>query len=171
MIKIWENPFMVVYESYSGDNNNTINSVTGDSDGETSVLSVESDQGKQTIIQSFSKKAYQDDEEFFSGHFGVISYNNDGLSYLYMGEGLKLSAGKYSLETAGKKHISANMEIREDKIIVSSNQDVNVYLPFRNDGKVIVDVGGERTEMMVEKSKNDLWMIKLPAIMNAFIYK
>jgi len=167
----WENPFMVVYESYSGDNNNTIHLVTGHSDGETSLLRVESDHGKQTIIQSFSKKAYQKEDESFTGHFGVISYSNDGPTYLYLGEGLKISAGQYLLEASGKKPVSANMEIREDKLIVSSNQDIIVYLPFSEDGKVIVEIDGERTGMMAKRSKNDLWMIKLPAIMNAFIYK
>jgi hypothetical protein len=167
----WENPFMVVYESYTGENNNTIKSVTGNSDGETSVLRVENDQGKQTIIQSFSKKAYQNEEEFFSGYFAVVSYNNDRLSYMYMGEGLKISARKYSLEAAGKKNISANMEVRDNTIIVSSNQDVIVYLPFSDNDKIIVEIGGEKTGIMAKRYKNELWMIELPAVMNALIYK
>ena len=80
-----DNPCMVVYESYIGENKNTIHDVEGKSDGETSVFNVQSDHGKQTIIQSISKKAWQNKNDLFAGHFGVISYNHDDLSYLYLG--------------------------------------------------------------------------------------
>ena len=167
----WKNPFMVVYESYTGENNNTINTVTGESDGETSVLNVESENGKQTIIQSFSKKAWQNENELFAGHFGVISYMNNDLSYLYMGDGTKISSGKYSIEAKDKKNINANMEIKEDAIIVSSNQDAIIYLPFSNDGKIIYEANGERNELKAKKANNNLWVIELPPVMNGILYK
>ena len=167
----WENPFMVVYESYTGNNKNTINAVTGESDGETSVLNVEGEYGRQTIIQSFSKKAYESEDELFSGHFGVISYMNNDLSYLYIGDGTKISSGKYSIEAKDKKNINANMEIKEDAIIVSSNQQAIVHLPFSHDGKIIYEANGERTELKAKKTKNNLWMIEIPPVMNAILYK
>jgi hypothetical protein len=167
----WENPFMVVYESYTGEGNNTIHAVTGDSDGETSVVKVESDHGKQTIIQSFSKNAYHNEDEFFSGHFGVISYNNNGLSYLYIGDGTKISSGDYSIEAKDKKPVNANLEIRGDEVLLSSNQDIIVCLPFSDDGKIIYEANGERSELIAKKTKNNMWMIEVPAVMNAVLYK
>jgi len=166
----WENPFMVVYESYTGNHKNTIHSVTGESNDETSVFTVESEYGRQTIIQSLSKKAWQNEDDFFSGHFGVISYKNNSLSYLYMGDGTKISSGKYSIEAKGKKNINANMEIKEDAIIVSSNQQTIVHLPFSHDGRIIYEVNGERGELKAKKTKNNLWLIEMPAVMNAIIY-
>ena len=162
---------MVVYESYTGENKNSINSVTGLSDGETSVLNVESDYGKQTIIQSFSKKAYQNENEFFEGHFGIISWNNSGLSYLYIGDGTKISSGKYSIEAKDKKNMNANMEIMRDKVIISSNQDAIIGLPFSDKGKIIFEANGERTELKAKKTKNSLWMIEIPPATNAILYK
>jgi len=167
----WDHPFIVVYESYSGDDDNTIYSVTGDSDGETSVISVESDQGQQTIIQSSSKKAYQAEDEFFTGHFGVVSYNKNGLSYLYLGDGTKISSGKYAIEARDKKNISANLEVREDSIILSSNQPFMVHLPFSRDGKIIYEANGERFEVKAKKTKNNLWMIEMPPVLNALLIK
>jgi hypothetical protein len=167
----WEQPFMVVYESYTGENQNSINAVTGESDGETSILNVESDHGKQTIIQSFSNKSWQNENELFTGHFGVISYNNSGLSYLYIGDGTKISSGKYTIEAKDKNNISANLEIKEDEIIVSSNQRTVIHLPFSHDGKIIYQVNGDRTEVIAKKAKNNLWMIEMPPVMNAVLIK
>jgi hypothetical protein len=167
----WENPFMVVYESYTGDDNNTIDDVTGVSDGETSVLEVGGDFGRQTIIQSFSKKAWQNGDEFFNGHFGVISHRDEELSYLYLGDGIKISSGKYTIEAKDKKPVSANMEITGDEVRISSNQDVIVCLPFSDEGKIILEANGERTELKAKKAKNNLWMIEVPAVMNAILSK
>lgn len=167
----WKNPFMVVYESYTGENRNTIKTASGDTDGETSVLNVESKQGKQTIIQSFSKKAYQNESSFFEGHFGVISWNNQGLSYLYLGEGKKISSDKYSIEAKSKKNINASLKIEGDKIIISSNQDAIICLPFSDSGKIILDVDGERTELKAKMTKDNLWSIEIPSVLEAVIYK
>lgn len=166
----WKKPFMVVYESYTGENNNSIHGVTGLSDGETSVLNVESDHGKQTIIQSFSKKAYQKGDNFFNGHFGVISYNDDDLSYLYLGDGTKIASGKYSIEAKDKKRMNANMEIQKDKLIISSNQEVMIGLPVSDSGKIMIEVNGERTPLKAKKAKNGLWTVDVPPVMNAILY-
>jgi hypothetical protein len=96
--------------------------------------------------------------------------NND-LSYLYIGDGTKISSGKYSIEAKDKKNINANMEIKEDAIIVSSNQQAIVHLPFSHDGKIIYEANGERTELKAKKTKNNLWMIEMPPVMNAILYK
>ncbi len=167
----WKNPFMVVYESYTGENKNSIHAVKGSSDGEISVLNVESDFGKQTIIQSFSKKVWQNENDFFAGHFGVISYSNDGLSYLYLGDGTKISSGKYSIEAKDKKNMNANMEIKNDRVIISSNQEAIIYLPFSNNGKINFETNGEKTELKAKKTKNGLWIIEMPPVINAIIYK
>ncbi len=167
----WKNPFMVVYESYTGDNKNTIDDITGVSDGETSVLNVKGDFGRQTIIQSFSKKAWQNGDESFTGHFGVISYRDKDLSYLYLGNGSKISSGNYSIETKGNKPVTANLEIMGDEVIISSNQDIIICLPFSDDGKIIYEANGERTELKAKKTKNNLWMIEMPAVLNAVLYK
>lgn len=167
----WKNPFMVVYESYTGEKNSSITNVSGDSDGETSVLNVESESGKQTIIQSFSKKSYQNEDNFFAGHFGVISTNNDELSYLYLGDGTKISSGEYSIEAMDKKSINANMELKKDRIIISSNQKAIVYLPFGKKEKIVFDVNGEKNEVKAKKTSDNLWKIEIPPVMNAIIYK
>lgn len=167
----WENPFMVVYEPYKGDGKNTIQSVSGESDGETCILKVTSDHGTQTIIQSFSKKAWQEKNESFSGHFGVISYDNEGLNYLYIGDGTKISSGDFAIESKDRKNIQANLEIRTDRLIISSNQTVTVHLPFSHDGIIIYEVNGERSEATAKKTKNNLWMVELPPLMNAILIK
>jgi hypothetical protein len=164
----WKNPFMVVYESYTGDGTNTIRSVSGESDGETSILKVKGDHGKQTIIQSFSKKAWEKEGEIFAGHFGVISYQNEKLSYLYLGDGTRISAGKHSIEAIGKKKISAYLEIRDDKIILSSNEEVKLHLPASSE-KIFIEHAGERTELKAKKAPNGLWMIELPEVRDAII--
>ena len=165
----WKNPFMVVYESYSGEDNNTIHTVTGASDGETSVLKIEGDHGKQTIIQSFSKKAYRDEDRSFSGHFGVISYTGTEPFYLYIGDGTKISAGDYAMESKDNQHMQAYLEIREDAILLSSNQHVFVHLPFSQDGRISYEADGERFELTAKKAKHDLWMVEMPPVINAII--
>ena len=166
----WENPFMVIYESYTGENKNSITEVSGASDGETTVLNVEGKQGRQTIIQSFSKKAYQDENEFFDGHFGVISYSGNEPSYLYIGEGTKISAGDFAMEAKDKKMIQANLEFRDDALVLSSNQHVFVQLPFSHDGKIKYEVDGERFEVQAKRARGNLWRIEMPPLMNAIIY-
>ena len=58
-----------------------------------------------------------------------------------------------------------------DEVFISSNQDIIVYLPFSDDGKIIYEANGERTEVKAKKTENDLWMVDMPAVMNAIIYK
>ena len=113
----------------------------------------------------------QNEKELFAGHFGVISYNNSGLSYLYIGDGTKISSGRYTIEAKDKNNISANLEIKEDEIIVSSNQHTIIHLPFSHDGKIIYEVNGDRTEVIAKKAKNNLWMIEMPPVMNAVLIK
>ncbi len=58
-----------------------------------------------------------------------------------------------------------------DEVFISSNKDIIVYLPFSDDGKIIYEANGERTEVKAKKTENDLWMVDMPAVMNAIIYK
>jgi hypothetical protein len=167
----WDNPFMVVYESYTGEKNSSITNVSGDSNGETSVLKVESESGTQTIIQSFSKKAYQSEDDFFAGHFGVISSGDKGLSYLYIGDGTKISSGDYSIEARGKMRMNANMELKNDRIMISSNQQAIVYLPSGNKENIIFEVNGEKKEVKARKTRDNLWKMEIPPVINAVIYK
>lgn len=167
----WEHPFMVVYESYTGEDKNSIHAVTGSSNGETSIINVESDDGKQTIIQSFSEKPFQNENDFFAGHFGVISRNVNGLSYLYVGDGTKISCGEYSIEAKDNKRMNANMEIKTDRVIISSNQEAIIGLPYSDKGKIIFEVNGVRTELKAKKTNNGLWAIDVPPVINAILYK
>jgi hypothetical protein len=167
----WDFPFMVVYESYTGPDRNSIHSVEGASDGETSILNVDGDFGRQTIIQSFSGKAWQSENERFTGHFGVISHKADGLSYLYLGSGRKISSGNYSLEAKGRKDVNASMEISKDKIFISSNQALLIHLPFSHEGEISYEVNGKKNKVPAEKTGENLWMIEMPPVKNAVLFK
>jgi hypothetical protein len=166
----WKNPFMVVYESYTGENKNSIRAVSGVSDGEISVINVEGDEGKQKIIQSFSENPYQQGNDFFAGHFGVISWQNNELTYLYLGDGKTISSGKYAIESKDKVHMNANMEIKQGKILISSNQHAIISLPLGDEGKIICETNGKRTELVAKKTNKGLWMIELPPVTNAILY-
>ena len=166
----WKNPFMVVYESYTGENNSAISHVSGNSDGETSVLNVKNKSGNQTIIQSVSKKSYQKEGDYFDGHFGVISSNNNGLEYLYIGDGKKISSGEYTIESKNKKAINANLEIKKGRIIISSNDEAVVHLPSDKIEKIALEVNGEFIKIKAQKTRNKLWKVEIPAVLNAVIY-
>jgi len=166
----WSNPFIVVYESYSGENKNAINKVTSNSEKGISVVNVEGKFGKQTIIQSISKEAWNKEQDYFEGYFGIISADNDNsISYLYLGSGKKIGSANYAIESKNKQNINANMEIFENKIIVSANQPAILLLPVQTDGKMMMEIQGNKNELAAKKMKDGRWKIETPAVLNATI--
>jgi hypothetical protein len=166
----WKNPFMVVYESYTGEMNSAVTHVSGDSNGEISVLKVESKSSKQTIIQSFSKDAYQNEDDFFTGHFGVISSKDNDFSYLYLGNGTKISSGEYSIEASDYKLINASLELKKESVIISTNQKAIVYLPLGDKEKIVFEVNGEKKVVKTQKTSENQWRIEIPPVLNGIIY-
>jgi hypothetical protein len=166
----WSNPFLVVYESYSGENKNAINKVTSNSENGISVVNVKGKFGKQTIIQSITKETWKKGQDYFEGHFGIISTEIDNtISYLYLGHGKKIGSGDYEIKSKNKQNINANIEILEEKIVVSSNQPAILLLPVQTDGKMMMEIQGEKKELTANKMKDGRWRIEIPAVLNATI--
>jgi hypothetical protein len=167
----WKKPFMVVYESYQGEGNFSIQSMNSSSNGETSVINVAGTDSKQTIIQSFSDKPYQHHKDDFKGHFGVISKKKNQLHYLYLGEGTNISSGNHSIASKDNSDMNANLEIEGDHFIVSSNQVAYIGLPSGKNETIILEAQGKRTELSVDKSQVGIWYIEIPAILKGKIYR
>ena len=167
----WKRPFIIVFESYQGENNNSIQSMSSSSDGETSVIDVKGNGSTQTIIQSFSDNAYQNNKTHFKGHFGVISKKKDQLHYLYLGAGTNISFGNYSIGSKDNSSINANLEIEGDEIIVSSNQVVCIGLPSGKKEKIILEANGKRTELCIDKSQEGKWFVEISAVLKGKIFR
>lgn len=167
----WNKPFTVVYESYQGEGNNSIQSMTSSSNSGVSVINVEGKDSKQTIIQSFSDKTYHHNKNHFKGHFGVISKENDQLQYLYLGYGTNISSGNHSIGSKDNSDINANLEIEGDHFIVSSNQVAYIGLPSGKNEKIILEAKGKRTELSVDKSKAGMWFVEVPAVLKGKIVR
>jgi len=167
----WKQPFIVVYESYQGMNNNSVQSVSSSSDGETSVINVVGKDSKQTIIQSFSDQAYQHKKEHFKGHFGVISKKKKQLHYLYLGDGTNISFGNHSIRSKDNSNMNANLEIEGDHFMVSSNQVAFIGFPSGKNEKIILAAKGKRTKLNIDKSQAGMWFVEIPAVLEGKIFR
>lgn len=99
----WDRPFVAIYEPYTVSEGKTIESVeylnTPDSD--LVAIEVESHDGaKQYILNSTTpteNHSLSDIDVDFAGAYGVVSMQDEKISYLFLGSGQSLSFGNYGI--------------------------------------------------------------------------
>ncbi|HZH71769.1 MAG TPA: heparinase II/III family protein [Mariniphaga sp.] len=101
----WSDPFVVVFEpSFTKDKNSvqSVEKMKDFSDENTTVLRVKHNDGSyQLIFQGNSTEVNIKDKDWsFSGHFGVVSFDDEGqLERMYLGEGKHITYKHLKLES------------------------------------------------------------------------
>ncbi|MCJ8165734.1 hypothetical protein MKJ04_12850 [Pontibacter sp. E15-1] len=123
-----KNPFVGVFEAYEGADK-SIESITPLKATENMVsLEVTSKNSRQLLFNATDDAEYQvEKKNTFQGTFGVVSYNDKDLAYLYLGNGRKLQHGKYMLE-AIKDNVNASLRLEGGKVYYSADQPIRIKL-------------------------------------------
>jgi hypothetical protein len=107
----WDNPFVVVFEPFEGQNNNSIVSVEKlmqdeEYKGVKVVSHIEGEEITQYLITLKNDDTFVDEhlKISFSGTFAVITFNSEGdLQNMYIGEGDELKVGAYTISPKSPK--------------------------------------------------------------------
>jgi hypothetical protein len=131
--KAWDEPFAVIYEPYRGADGYSVRSVQRIPTGSSfAALDVENRDGsRQFILQSDQPETKREAGQcHLTGHFGVVSLNaDDSLKYLYMGHGTGVGWNGYQIMSYDGE-TAASVEFQGDVLIVSSNGEIEVRLPY-----------------------------------------
>jgi len=130
----WAEPFAVVYEPYRSEDGYSVQSVQRISTGSSfAALDVENRDGsRQLILQSDQPETKMEaGQTHLTGHFGVVSLHaTDSIEYLYLGHGTAVGWNGYQIMSNNGK-TAASVEFQGDVLIVSSNGEIEVRLPYR----------------------------------------
>jgi hypothetical protein len=127
----WENPFIAVFEPYEGDAR-SVQQVEDLKSGKNFVgLKVTSRSGRMDMIfSSTDDKTYTPGSGVeFSGTYGIVSGDADGLVALYLGRGTHLSGAGYGLKAAEREPVSAGLETADEGWIYSADAEIIITLP------------------------------------------
>jgi len=160
-------PFISVFESYKEEKGNSVESVSVEkrNDGAAfTVLKVFSrNLSDQVIFQSIDDASkYNGDRWNFSGFFGVAGFKNKQLSSLYLGEGNQIAHSGYSLKSQTPKG-AASMTINNKSLKITSNQAIEVGIPYSEVKKVSLKVGNITSVLKTIRSGKQL-IFEVPAI-------
>ena len=114
----WSEPFIAVFEPSFSQKDNSVKSVekvAGLCDADNTVIRVQHGNGStQIIFQGNNAKTNVKSDIFsFSGHFGVISFDENGnLNQLYLGEGRHIAYKNIKIE-ALEKNASAAVQLND----------------------------------------------------------
>lgn len=129
----WSQPFVALFEPYSGDNSNVFSAkfVNNKNPQTLTALNVKNKNNtEQFIFQSADKNIlYQESNWSFKGVFGMINLLGDKPEELYLGDGNEISYGDFSI-TSTYPNATASMKIKNKRIVVNCKQ--NVIIRIRN---------------------------------------
>ncbi|WP_316814230.1 hypothetical protein [Pedobacter heparinus] len=150
-VKGWEQPFVGVFEPHD-DGAKSITGIQSLSDQkDLTALQVNHKAagiGSQIILHSVSPKKYNlPGQVSFMGTLGVISENNNGLQYLYLGKGNLLKSGKYGLEVEGKNG-GACLMMSNGVMHYSATSSVKITVPVKQ-GKEFYITGSAGTSKLI----------------------
>lgn len=129
----WDKPFVAVFEPIHLDEGPTIKSIrrleVSDATGDFVGIGVESRDGlNQFILNSTDNSEVKTSEGIgFSGTYGVVSEDGDGIVSVYLGKGQALMKDGYGIYGKGSE-VSASLERVDGQWYCSSDKDVIVWV-------------------------------------------
>jgi hypothetical protein len=165
------NPFIVVFEPYSGEKGYSVERINVEKrkDGKefTALKVTGKNNSGQIIYQSVSPaKTFTAAGGSITGYFGVADIKNNKLSSLYLGKGKEISFGGYSIQSDVDSG-SANLQIKGKELIINSNQPVKITLPFRYKKLYLMESGKQLT-VPVNKTRGGIFFT-IPEVHNGVI--
>ena len=162
-------PFIVVFEPYKGEKGNSVERISAekrnDSDLFTSLTVFSKGGMKQHVYQSVdSIKEFTSKEGSLSGYFGVVGYNGEKLTSLYLGKGTQIAERGYSLKS-NTKDGSANLKADGKNWKINSNQETEVGLPMPKVKKALLKDGTVQKELKISRSEKGIKVI-VPTVKN-----
>ncbi len=152
----WDEPFAAVYEPYRGEDEYSVISARRiPTNTSFTALEVENRNGtRQLIMQSDNPQADDKAEKInLTGHYGVISVNGENKpDYIYLGYGKSVGWNGYQVSSQNQE-ISANVEFKNDDLIISSSDEVSVTFPFRI--AKVTDDAGNPMNIRTDSGKNE----------------
>lgn len=168
----WKQPFIAVYEPFSGSNHFTVESIENKDRSHpadfTALKVFNKDGSQQIVLQSLDEERLQKNKNWnFKGNFGVINLEKDRLKYLYLGSGQQLSWQQYTIES-GSSDGAANMIVNGDELTISCNQQTTIRIAGSVAKTVTMQTSGETKNLHIIKSKEGI-AFTIPSINNAVI--
>ena len=137
-------PYIVLYEPYRGDGRGVIDHVRrmNGTKGQSHYVGIavsNSDRNGQDrpdlqylISSKDNNTAFDHEGVQFKGYSATISHNNGELSSLYLGKGSYVANYGYRLEKITSEDISAYLKVEGQKMTLTSQNDTQVTLSYRN---------------------------------------
>lgn len=162
-------PFIVVFEPYKGENNNSVENISvdkrSDSDTFTSLKVSGKNGSKQHIYQSADPlKTYTIDHASFQGYFGVAGYEGTKITSLYLGKGTEITEADYSLKSSSAEG-SASIKSKGKSWLINCSHDTEVTLPTPAIKKAILKTGKDQKSLKIVKTASGIKVI-VPVVMN-----
>jgi hypothetical protein len=131
----WNSPFIAVFEPFSGKDNKHVKSVeklTSLSSDKNTTLKVDNmDGSEQLILQGNDCSSEIENENLkFKGYFGIISFTNNKLDRIYMGQGGKIGYGQVLLEAVNGVFSGELKLLGEKEATLKCN--AKVYFTLKN---------------------------------------
>ncbi len=169
----WKNPFVAVYEPFSGSGNQTVTEVEKleevSSAGNTVLKVRNTNKSSQFIFQGNDNSRQIKGNSFsFRGYFGVASLNNGKLEKLYLGRGSEISYGPVSI--AGSSDL-ASAEVRmvsSMQFQITCNREIILGLMNKKATKATLEVDGKQQPVNLEKTSSGL-KVNIPEVTNAIL--
>lgn len=165
-------PFVVIYEPYQGELGYSVERISvekhTDSDVFTALTVLSKGGLQQQIFQSVEpSKKINSEGCVFSGYYGVVGFEGEKLTSIYLGKGNEISQSGYSLKSK-KPDGSANLTVKGKMINVSCNQETEVGLPFSEVKRATLKFGSSQSELKVIRAKKGI-LVTIPAVENGEI--
>ena len=137
-------PYIVLYEPYRGDGRGVIDHVRrmNGTKGQSHYVGIavsNSDRNGQDrpdlqylISSKNNNTAFDHEGVQFKGYSATVSHNNGELSSLYLGKGSYIANYGYRLGKARNEDISAYLKVEGQKMTLTSQNDTQVTLSYRN---------------------------------------
>lgn len=152
----WTRPFVSIYEPSTGNEPGDVGAVSyfGPDNADSTFVGIKIKTKRkctQYILSSESNKKLQIDKKlFFEGSFGVITENEAGLQYLFLGNGISIDQSGYGL-TTNDQTTSASLLLCGEHLFFTSQAPVTLTIPdsFKK-GKVILTYNDGSAQKSIE---------------------